>query len=612
MSFKFITSIPVYPRTYTFGIREGKLLLSNIDERQDYLWETTPIDVKTIEGYVPLVTSAKARLFFVSDESGANKWIVVETRHQALLVNSPWRDVVQWLRVNIVDLGEDVHYIRNMSLTYRMSLGNFYLYPELNPLNLPLRSHPTTLTIADILDSVDEVFNLKEIGSHFPIGKLSRFHRGILVSGPHLWWVDRKTNLAYYLNSYFFEGAIKFKDFIENGDATYVSNGTFRLPREENGEWMSPVVDSTVLSNLLENVDQLEINPATGTRIHVERKATNESSGHYKIPGYGSFGRASLSDKQCAWVRSVLGNCLGLEIRGERFVGLYNVGDIKGLFIREHREWVEPTVREPMIETPDPVNEDLKEAIDDVAVVTTTPAAGYQPQYPQGWQNNSESTTTIVVPETIHVNPTDVDSVAKVDLDIGLGEGESTDQEQHQETLTDIVQGLNPRSRIDVETTETDVEQPNVDESTPVEKSTMIPVVVVEQQILDLNGSPAVFREVESEPTSHGLKLASAEDVRKQIMLTSMVNANGPVIASGILADPNVVARPMLKGNIVLIDVGGVYSDLLPWKVVPEQGCFQHPIIGNMVDGEWLSCSKMTYLKIANQGYYLKMHVNLK
>ena len=37
---------------------------------------------------------------------------------------------------------------------------------------------------------------------------------------------------AYYLNEYFFEGAISFKEFLEQGDNDV---GLFNLPRERDG-----------------------------------------------------------------------------------------------------------------------------------------------------------------------------------------------------------------------------------------------------------------------------------------------------------------------------------------------------------------------------------------
>ena len=177
---KYLTAIPVYNRVYTFGIRDSKFLLSNIEDRTDREWPTIPFDIKNLEEYAPLATNARNRLFLVSDESGSNKWIAIQTRHQCLLVDAPWRDVMRWLRINIVDLGEGNFYVKHMTTNYHMGLGNFYLYPELNPLNLPLIRHPETLTIQEMLNTITEVFNVNEIAEHLPMGKVGRFHKGIL------------------------------------------------------------------------------------------------------------------------------------------------------------------------------------------------------------------------------------------------------------------------------------------------------------------------------------------------------------------------------------------------------------------------------------------------
>ena len=92
---KYLTAIPVYGRIYNFGIRENKFLLSNIQDREDREWNTLPCDVRTLEDYPPLVQNAKNRLFLVSDDSSANKWVAVQTRNSCLLVDAPWRDVMQ-------------------------------------------------------------------------------------------------------------------------------------------------------------------------------------------------------------------------------------------------------------------------------------------------------------------------------------------------------------------------------------------------------------------------------------------------------------------------------------------------------------------------------------
>ena len=116
--------------------------------------------------------------------------------------------------------------------------------------------------------------------------------------------------------------------------------------------WDSPVLTPAMVNGLLLDTD-LEFIPATGTRITTNKKADQNTSGDYIIPGYGRFGRIDLTDRAVALIRSRLGSCLGLDIRGERFVGLYNIADIKALYIRENVVWSEPVVKQPMTELED-------------------------------------------------------------------------------------------------------------------------------------------------------------------------------------------------------------------------------------------------------------------
>ena len=129
-----------------------------------------------------------------------------------------------------------------------------------------------------------------------------------MVSGPHLWWIDKRNNLAYYLNEYFFEGAISFKKYLEQGDEDV---GLFSLPRERDGAWDSPALTPAMVNGLLLDTD-LEFIPATGTCISTITKADKGTSGEYILPGYGRFGRIDLTDRVVAMIRTRLGTCLGL------------------------------------------------------------------------------------------------------------------------------------------------------------------------------------------------------------------------------------------------------------------------------------------------------------
>ena len=553
---KYLTAIPVYGRIYNFGIRENKFLLSNIQDREDREWNTLPCDVRTLEDYPPLVQNAKNRLFLVSDDSGANKWVAVQTRNSCLLVDAPWRDVMQWLRVNIVDLGDGVYYVRNMALSYYMGLGNFYLYPELNPLKLPLIRQAGTFTIDEIINSVSEVFNIDEIKDHLPIGKMGRFVRGLVVSGPHLWWVDKRSKLAHYLNEHFFEGAISFKKYLEMDDS---DTGLFKLPRESNGSWESPVINPAMISGLIMG-EGVEIIPATGTRISTNTKADKNSSGDYTIPGYGRFGRVDLSDRLVAFIRGKLGSCLSLDIRGERFIALYNISDIKAIYIRENPVWVEPVIKQPMVELAAEIAEtvEVNETVEDIA--TTQPDAPYSGNFVAGWQS----------PETLEIKPTTyseiVPQVEQLDLEI-------------QQSTEDLV------SDVTVE---------------PVEE---VKEVQVEQTVVDVA--------VQNSGEEFMNLLDEKEPFKTKVVNSFMELAlNGqPIICHGYIENhEDIEVSRMLKGEIILIDLGGVYGNLIPWRAA-EQPHYNHAM--GIVNGEYFSSADASIIYLNDSLYITDMHINL-
>lgn len=540
---KYLTAIPVYGRIYNFGIRENKFLLSNIQDREDREWNTLPCDVRTLEDYPPLVQNAKNRLFLVSDDSGANKWVAVQTRNSCLLVDAPWRDVMQWLRVNIVDLGDGVYYIRNMALNYYMGLGNFYLYPELNPLNLPLIRQAGTFTIDEIINSVSEVFNIDEIKDHLPIGKMGRFVRGLVVSGPHLWWVDKRSKLAHYLNEHFFEGAISFKKYLE---MDVPDHGIFKLPRESNGSWESPVINPAMISGLLMGED-VEIIPATGTRILTNTKADKNTSGDYTIPGYGRFGRVDIPDRLVAFIRGKLGSCLGLDIRGERFVALYNISDIKAIYIRESAVWVEPVIKQPMVET-------VVEVVETVEVVQ--PDAPYSGNFVAGWQS----------PETLEIKP---------------------------DPITPVV--------VEVEQLDLAMEQPTEDLVSEVVVETVKEDTEVEQPVVVVQNSGEEFMNLLDEKEPFKTKVVNS--------FMEIALKGQPIICHGYIENhEDIEVSRMLKGEIILIDLGGVYGNLIPWRAA-EQSHYNHAM--GIVNGEYFSSADTTIIYLNDSMYIADMHINL-
>ncbi len=565
---QYLTAIPVYGRVYNFGIRDNKFLLTNIEERVDREWATLPLDVTTLEDYAPLMTSARTRLFMVSDETGVNKWIAVQTRHQCLLVDAPWRDVMQWLRVNIVDLGDGVFYVKHMALNYHMGLGNFYLYPELNPLNLPLKKQPQTLTIDAILNNVSEVLNLGEIKQHLPLGKMGRFHKGLLVSGPHLWWIDKRNNLAYYLNEYFFEGAISFKKYLEQGEEDV---GLFSLPRERDGAWDSPALTPAMVNGLMLDTD-LEFIPATGTRISTVTKSDKGTSGEYIIPGYGRFGRIELTDRVVAMIRSRLGTCLGLDIRGERFVGLYNISDIKALYIRENVTWTEPVVKQPMTEFKSdalneskPVDEDgtVEPAIAQVdAEVSELKSTTYVGGFVGGWQS-----------------PADMSAVA--------AGSKETQPEAVVETKVE---------------TSTEDPAPAVDPIETISQEGSVNTLTIDETVHV------------SQPANSGEEfLKSIDDgaFKSKVVHSFMetVLNDQPIICHGYIENhKDIEINRMLKGDIVLIDLGGIYGNLIPWTMADLNHC---GLITGISNGEYFSSADKTILALDDKLFVTDMHVNL-
>ncbi len=552
---QYLTAIPVYGRVYDFGIRDNKFLLTNIEERVDREWPTLPLDVSTLEDYAPLMTNARTRLFMVSDETGVNKWIAVQTRHQCLLVDAPWRDVMQWLRVNIVDLGDGVFYVKHMALNYHMDLGNFYLYPELNPLNLPLKKQPQTLTIDDILSNISEVLNLAEIKQHLPLGKMGRFHKGLLVSGPHLWWIDKRNNLAYYLNEYFFEGAISFKKYLEQGDEDV---GLFSLPRERDGAWDSPALTPAMVNGLLLDTD-LEFIPATGTRISTVTKADKGTSGEYIIPGYGRFGRIDLTDRVVAMIRTRLGTCLGLDIRGERFVALYNISDIKALYIRENVTWTEPVVKQPMTEfVADPVVETVEPIIDlGESETSELKSTAYVGGFVGGWQS-----------------PADMSAVAA----------------GSKETQPEVV-------------VETKVEEPAViDPIETISQEGTVNTLTIDETIHV------------SQPENSGEEFLKSLDngtFKSKVVHSFMELAlnDQPIICHGYIENhKDIEINRMLKGDIVLIDLGGVYGNLIPWTLADTS---HSGFITGISNGEYFSSADKTILALDDKLFVADMHVNL-
>lgn len=598
---KYLTAIPVYNRVYTFGIRDSKFLLSNIEDRTDREWPTIPFDIKNLEDYPPISSNARNRLFLVSDESGSNKWIAIQTRHQTLLVDAPWRDVMIWLRINIVDLGEGNFYVKHMTTNYHMGLGNFYLYPELNPLNLPLIRRPETLTIQEMLSTITEVFNVNEIAEHLPMGKVGRFHKGILVTGPHLWWFDKRGNLAYYLNEYFFEGAISFKKYLEQGETDY---GIFQLPRENNGNWESPKLTPAMINGLM--TDNVEILSATGTRIVTKTKADRYTGGEYTIAGYGRFGRVDLPDRAVAMIRARLGNCLGLEIRGDRFIGLYNISDIKGLYIRENASWVEPVVKSPMVDVVDIV-EEVKELMPEppalilVDEAPANPLLQFHSNYKQGWQLGTPTGEMVVETANQPEGNTQLELTPQpIVQENPLADGgcpltACTGTEFFNTLSEDAARILSIKACSDA------ISNP--------ENHAEITNLIAD---LKIEAPEKVTWDISAAPVKESFFNVAGDFVsRVDETIVEMMLGDTPIICSGHISNhAEIIPRKMVLGTIYLIDVGGVYGDLIPWTIEPYLNGMSK-IQETMVDGEYFSNATHTIIQLAGNIYVAKMHVNI-
>lgn len=579
---RYISPIPVFNRVYTFGIREGKFLLSNIESRKDREWSTLPCDIDTIEGYIPLAANARNRLFLVSDESNTNTWVVVQSRLQTLFVDAPWREVMDALRVNLVDLGEGDYYIKHLALSYHMGMGNFYLYPEINPMNLPMKSTMygtnVTRTVQAILDSVDEVYNLNEVMDYLPIGKLSRYRVGLLVTGPHTWWIDFRAKLAYYLNGAFFEDAISFRSWRAQHEEGAVDDGCFALPRERNSDWDSPPINAKMISGLLGG--NFDILPASGTRIVTQKKATSESSGDYIIPGYGRFGRVALPEPIIAKIRSHLGSNLSLELRGNRFIAIYNISDIKAIYIRENAEWVEPVIKQPMAEelketVADSVNEQIAEPVETIDEGILPHIGNFLP----GWQVTGEhlcipfaaaEPTPNPEPETLPATPEQ--PVAELEKDTVL----SDLAEDWKQTIPPAVETFEQPQELPPEAPAAELDPAVVD----VPKSTL----------------SATDEKVTDDFTS-GVNIARLEDY-----------LNLPVFVNTYLEDHHDCnPTKMFMGEQYQINLPAPYFTHVPWeRAEPYLAASAEGII----DGEMFSCANRTIIQLDGTLYVANMHIN--
>jgi hypothetical protein len=80
-----------------------------------------------------------------------------------------------------------------------------------------------------------------------------------------------------------------------------------------------------------------------------------------------------------------------------------------------------------------------------------------------------------------------------------------------------------------------------------------------------------------------------------------------PIICHGYIENhKEIEINRMLKGDIVLIDLGGVYGNLIPWTMVDNS-----TNITGIENGEYFSSADKTILALDDKLFIADMHVNL-
>ena len=84
-----------------------------------------------------------------------------------------------------------------------------------------------------------------------------------------------------------------------------------------------------------------------------------------------------------------------------------------------------------------------------------------------------------------------------------------------------------------------------------------------------------------------------------------------PIICHGYIENhKEIEINRMLKGDIVLIDLGGVYGNLIPWTVV-DKADDNLAFITAIENGEYFSSADKTILALDDKLFIADMHVNL-
>jgi hypothetical protein len=84
-----------------------------------------------------------------------------------------------------------------------------------------------------------------------------------------------------------------------------------------------------------------------------------------------------------------------------------------------------------------------------------------------------------------------------------------------------------------------------------------------------------------------------------------------PIICHGYIENhKEIEINRMLKGDIVLIDLGGVYGNLIPWTMANtlEDNLAN---ITSIENGEYFSSADKTILALDNKLFVADMHINL-
>jgi hypothetical protein len=256
-------------------------------------------------------------------------------------------------------------------------------------------------------------------------------------------------------------------------------------------------------------------------------------------------------------IRTRLGSCLGLDIRGERFVGLYNITDIKALYIRENAVWAEPVVKQPMTELEDrevtePVDHNNTPSADLVEKMTTL-SPPYIGGFVGGWQSPSDMAAV-------------VDAGKEPDVII--------------DPSTDTI-------KVDAISNEGNVSTLTIEENIHTSQN----ATSGEEFLQSLEDKPFKSKVVHS---------------FMEIALNDQ-----PIICHGYIENhKEIEINRMLKGDIVLIDLGGVYGNLIPWTMANtlEDNLAN---ITSIENGEYFSSADKTILALDNKLFVADMHINL-